>query len=72
METKKILLEYTIPDISRIILDYAFRCSLQKYYFELGYYEKCVIVLEEISHLDINRVNLGLLLNSLLYESCRE
>jgi len=41
METQKVLLKYTCPDISDMVLDYAFKCDEDTEYFELGYYEKC-------------------------------
>ena len=71
MTTRNILLEYTIPDICDIILDYASEPKSKKEYFRLGDYERCVEIIDEIRNLDITKKNLVLLYNSLLIEACK-
>ena len=70
METRKILNNYVINDITTVILDYAFKSHTIDDYFILGYYEKCIEIIDEIHNLDIAKENLVLILNSLLFEAC--
>ena len=73
MEIQSILLQYTISDISKFILEYAFKCEkvrITNDYFELGYYEKCVEIIKDIDSLDIEKFKKNNLISKLLEDSC--
>ena len=75
METQIILLKYTIPDISKIILEYAFKLEKirrTKDYFKLGYYEKCVEIMKDIDSLNIIESYKFILVSKLFKDSCYE
>jgi len=75
MNTNNVLLEYTIPVIKDMILEYAFKYIHKKELFELGYYERCVEILDEIFHLDyikyIKPEAFVQLLDGLFFKSCK-
>ena len=73
METQNILVQYTISDISKLILDYAFKCDKTRRtndYFKLGYYEKCMEIMKDIDSLNISKKYKHILVSILLEDSC--
>lgn len=70
METRKILHLYVSTDIVNIILDYAFKYEYQKELFELGYYEKCVELMNSIQKFYMGNPLILYLLEFMLKLSC--
>ena len=73
MGTQNTLLKHTISDISKIILEYAFKLEKTRKtrdYFELGYYEKCVEVMKDIDSLYISKNNRSVLISELFKCGC--
>lgn len=70
MNTQNSILRHTILDISKNILDYAFKCDKISDYFELGYYEKCKETIEEVLLMNITKMYKNYILKALFGYSC--
>ena len=48
-QTESILDKYLIPEIRKLVLDYAFKYKYKNELFILGYYEECIELIKKYS-----------------------